>query len=209
MKKYLSTGIVILIPIVLTVWVVTYLFDLFTAPLYKIIEEIILWYEESQGLSLLSHDSLVVFLSRMTAFVLTFLLILFLGFCGRKFFKNLDLGHKILNRIPFVGTLYRLTKDVAKAVFTTDQKAFKRTVLIPFPSATTHTIGFVTGDVPAALRALIPNAEVCVFVPTAPHPVSGYLLFSSKKAVVDISVSTEDTFKFLLSCGAVLPEEKK
>jgi uncharacterized membrane protein len=209
MKKYLSTGFIILLPIALTCWIVLYLFDLFTAPLYKTLEAAILQYEESHGLSLAHHDTLVIFLSRVTAFILTFLLILLLGFCGRKFFVNLDIGNRILKRIPFVGTLYRLTKDVTKAVFTTDQKAFKQTVLIPFPSADMHTLGFVTGGVPDALRKIIPEAEITVFVPTAPHPVSGYVLFCPKNAVYDVAVSTEETFKFLLSCGVILPQEKK
>ncbi len=211
MKKYLTAGFIILLPIALTVWIILYFLDLFTAPLYSIVEHLIVLYEKKQGLSPASHEHLVSFISRLVAFFLTFLLVFLLGYFGRKFFFEslLALANKIMQKIPFVGTIYRLTKDVTKAMLASDQKTFKKTVLLPFPSDKTHTVGFVTGEVPEALRKIIPKAEVTVFVPTAPHPISGYVLFAPQEAVFDINISVEETFKFLLSCGAITPEEEK
>lgn len=207
MKKYLSTGFIILLPIALTIWIVSYLFDLFTAPLSGVIETVIMNYEKSQGLSLQHHETWVAFLSRLSALVLTFLLILLLGFLGRKFFFTtlLNLTNKIASRIPFIGTIYRLTKDITKVMFSTDQKTFKKTVLIPFPNPQMHTVGFITGDVPENLRKFIRDAELTVFVPTAPHPISGYVLFAPKKNIYEVDISIEDTFKFLVSCGVIYP----
>jgi uncharacterized membrane protein len=191
----------------LTIWVVKYLLDLFTNPLNDLIEKTILFYEKQYGLSLLPHDTVVTLLSRSAALILTFFLIVALGFLGRRFFFNAFLKNfnKLIVRLPVVGTIYRLTKDITKAMLSTDQKTFKETTLIPFPSSETYSVGFITGDVPAVLQSVIPHADVTVFVPTAPHPMSGYLLFCSRKSLHSIDVSVEDTFKFLLSCGAIQP----
>ncbi|HUD02202.1 MAG TPA: DUF502 domain-containing protein [Rhabdochlamydiaceae bacterium] len=210
MKKSFSTGLIILLPFALTVWVVHYLFDLFTNPLFNILEKTLLWFEQKQGLSLLHHETLVTFLSRMTALVLTFFFIVALGFLARKFFFKglLKFTHEVMIRIPVVGTIYRLTKDLTKAMLSTDQKTFKETVLVPFPSPETYSVGFITADVPAALKKVIPQTDVTVFVPTAPHPISGYVLFCARKATHSVDISVEDTFKFLLSCGVIQPPPK-
>ena len=208
MKKYLSTGFVILLPIALTVWIIAYLLDLFTDPLYNMVESSIVWYEEQQGTIPATHEHLVAFFSRTIAFLLTFLFVFLLGYCGRKFFFKpfLNITQGLLQKIPFIGTIYRLTKDVTHAMLSTDQKTFKQTVLIPFPSDKTHTVAFITGDVPIQLRKIIPSAEVTVFVPTAPHPISGYILFAPQSATHEIAISVEETFKFLLSCGVIQPK---
>ena len=93
-------------------------------------------------------------------------------------------------------------------MLSSDKKTFRETILIPFPSPETYSVGFITGDVPPDIKKYIPDTDVTVFVPTAPHPVSGYVLFCSKKAVQSIDVSVEDTFKFLLSCGVIAPPPK-
>lgn len=210
MKKYLSTGFVILLPFALTVWIISYLFNLFTAPLFDIVEATILWYEQQQGIDLLHHEKLVTLFSRIIAFVATFVLILLLGYLGRKFFFNalINLANKIVIKIPVVGTIYRLTKDITKAMFSSDAKTFKETVLVPFPTPGTHALAFVTSDVPENFKAVISDAEVTVFVPTAPHPMSGYILFCPRSATHNINISSEETFKFLLSCGVIEPKEK-
>jgi uncharacterized membrane protein len=211
MKKYLSTGFIILLPIALTVWIIQYLLNLFTDPLFEAVENSIFWYEKNRGLSLLHHEFLVSFFSRLIAFFLTLLLIFLLGFLARRFFFGtlLSFANKIMIKIPFIGTIYRLTKDVTQAMFTSGTKAFKQTVLVPFPTYESKALSFVTGEIPPALKKAAEDAEITVFVPTAPHPISGYVLFTSRKMIHPVEISTEDTFKFLLSCGAIEPTPKK
>jgi uncharacterized membrane protein len=207
MKKYLSAGFIILLPFILTVWIVKYLFDLFTAPLYNVVEKVVIVYEQNHGLSPLHHETLVTFISRIIAFILTFLLILGLGYLARKFFfkKLVVWFNALLHKIPFVNAIYRLTKDVTKAMFSGDKKMFKQTVIVPFPSENLHALGFVTGVTPPEIRRYVPEATTTVFIPTAPHPMSGYLLFSSEEDLSSVKISTEDTLKFLLSMGTTQP----
>jgi uncharacterized membrane protein len=210
MKKSFSTGLVILLPFALSIWVLKYLFDLFTNPLYHLIENTLVWYEKNHGVMLVEHASSVHFMSRVAALILTFLFIVALGYLGRKFFFHslMKATNKLIFKIPIVGTLYRLTKDITKAMLSSDQKTFKESILIPFPSKETYTVGFITGDVPEALKEIVPSIDVTVFVPTAPHPISGYVLFSPRSSLKSIEVSVEDTFKFLVSCGVIHPPHK-
>lgn len=207
MRKYFSTGLIILLPFGLTVWIVHYLFDLFTNPVFNILEKTTLWLETTQGLSAAHHEILVTFLSRIAALILTFVFIIVLGYLARKFFfkSMLKFTHETIFKIPVVGSIYRLTKDLTKAMLSTEKKTFKETILIPFPSPETYSVGFVTSDVPEVLKKVIPNADITVFVPTAPHPISGYVLFCARSATHAVDISVEETFKFLLSCGVIQP----
>ncbi len=209
MKKSFLTGFIALLPIALTIIIVEWLFNLFTAPLAGITEWFILNYETQLGLSLKHHDTLVVFLSRIFAFVFLVILIFILGFTGRKFLNKYltRFTDRLFSHIPLVKTIYRLSHDVTKAVFSDSQKAFKSTVLVPFPHHEALAIGFVTGETPPAFRQQRELTELAVFVPTAPHPMSGFILLMPKNVALPVDVSIEDAFKFLISAGALHPGE--
>src|SRR4029078_1274286 len=117
MRKYFFTGFITLLPIALTIIIVKWLFDLFTAPLAGVTEWFILKYESSLGLSKANHDTLVLLLSRVFAFVFLVLLIFFLGVCGQKFLSKycVRFTDRIFSRIPIVRTIYRLSHDITKA----------------------------------------------------------------------------------------------
>lgn len=203
MKKYLFAGFIILLPIALTFMIVSWLFNFFTLPLAHLAENILVIYD----IDLKSHQILVFFLSRAAAIVLLFLIILTLGFFGRKYFFDTLLRYTnlLFLRIPFVKSVYRIAKEVTKALFSQETKAFKQTVLVPFPHQNVHTLAFITSDAPAALKEKVTEIDKAVFVPTAPHPLSGYMLFSSKKGIKEVDISVEEAFKFLLSCGTAHP----
>jgi uncharacterized membrane protein len=209
-KKYFFTGFITLLPIALTLIIISWLFKLFTAPLAGITETIIFAYEKKLGLSLVNHETLVLFLSRVFAFVLLLLFILFLGFCGQKFLIKvlLKIPERLFTQIPLVRTIYRLSHDITKAVFSENKKTFKKTVLLPFPHQDVLAVGFVTGETPPICNQKdIPHTDLAVFVPTAPHPMSGFVLLTPKNIVLPVDVSVEDAFKFLISCGVIHPGE--
>ncbi len=210
MKKYLATGLIILLPIGLTLYLVLWLFDLLTQPFVGIVERFILAYESVRGINLAHHEMLVTLLSRVIVLVVLLIVIFLLGLLGRRLFFNqmVSLSQNIFTKIPIIKTIYGLTSEVTKAFLKPDQRTFKETVLIPFPNNDTHALGLVTGEAPAALRKVIGDAELSVFVPTAPHPISGYILIAPRKQLIPVDITTEETFRFLLSCGVAVPEEK-
>lgn len=204
MKKYFFTGFIALLPIALTAMIVLWLFNLFTEPLVGLAESIILKYE----VSLKTHKSLILLLSRVFAFILLSSFIFILGFCGQKFFSVflLKLVDQILSRIPIVRAIYRISLDVTKALFSTNEKTFKETVLVSFPHQDTLAVGFVMGESPPSLQKEgYPKTDLAIFVPTAPHPMSGFVLLAPRQVTLPIDVSVEDAFKFLISCGVIPP----
>jgi uncharacterized membrane protein len=207
MKKYFLTGFITLLPLALTCIIVNWLFGLFAAPLAGFTEMIL---GKTLGLSPEHHAALILFLSRLLALILLFVLILVLGFCGNKFLINIfmKIPERLFSHIPLVGTVFRLSKDITKAVFSDNKKTFRETILLPFPHDEALTLGFVTGDTPDSLKSReLPQTDLVVFVPTAPHPMSGYVLLVPKKITRSVDVSVEDAFKFLISCGTLHPGE--
>ena len=210
MKKYFFTGFITILPIALTIIIVKWLFDVFTAPVVGMTEWLILNYETPLSLWLKQHDTFILLISRMCAFAFLIIFIVALGICGQKFLQTYftRFTDRIFSRIPLVKTIYRLSHDVTKAVFSDSQKAFKKTVLVPFPYPGTRAVGFVTGDAPSAFRKDRELTEIAVFVPTAPHPMSGFILLMPKNLALPVDVSVEDAFKFLISAGVLHPGDK-
>jgi uncharacterized membrane protein len=208
MKKTLLTGFIALLPLALTLIIINWLFNFLTTPLAGLMESVIITYENYLNLSPEKHAALVLFLSRVLALILLFVLILLLGICGRKFLGKflLKIPEKLFSRIPLVGTIFRLTRDITKAVFSEDTKTFQKTILLPFPNPDTQAIGFITGEIPPALKEKLPGLDLVVFVPTAPHPISGFILFAPKHLATPVDIEVEEAFKFLISCGSLSPK---
>lgn len=209
MKKYFFTGFITLLPLALTIVIASWLFDLFTAPLVGITEALIMSCKNKWDLCLTSHHTLVVFLSRVFAFIFLLAIIFILGFFARKFFINffLRITDKVFSRIPLIRTIYRLSHDITKAVFSENKKTFQETVLVPFPHHDALAIAFVTGNIPNIFKEKV-DADVVVFVPTAPHPMSGFVLLTPRKMAVPVDVTVEEAFKFIIYCGTLHPGEQ-
>lgn len=211
MKKYLIAGVITLLPIVLTFAVVSWLFHFFTGPFLGMAQSFVAAYEGRVGIDSEQHAALLLFISRVLALIVVVGLTLLLGFFGRKlFFKTImHTTSGVLLRIPFVKSVYRISKEITGAVFSQEAKTFKKTVLLPFPHSEAHTIAFLTGNAPPACKSAVKEVEMSVFVPTSPHPLSGFMLLTPKKSLLEVDVSVEEAFKFLLSCGAAHPGEAK
>jgi len=212
MKKYFLTGLIILLPIALTIIIAIWLFDLLTDPFVGIVENMIISIERKRGFDLQHHMTLVLVISRIIVAIVLCIFIFILGFLGRRYFEHYfaKWSRAVFTRIPIIKTIYTVSHDVTKSVFTEGKTAFQKTVLIPFPKPDTHALGLVTGEPPAAVKkALGDKGNLAVFVPTSPHPISGYMLISSQKELLDVTMSSEDVFRYLISCGLAHPEEAK
>jgi len=213
MKKTFIAGLATLLPITITVVIVVFFIDLLTAPFTGLVEEMITYYG---GEVAEVHHYLLVVVSRLVVLFLFVILILILGVLGRRIFFSylMKLTNRVLTKIPIVKTIYRISRDITKNVFSEEKKTlFKSTVLVPFPHTKTHALGLLSGDPPAEVSAnkdtRIRDTNLqSIFVPTAPHPISGFLLMYSDKEVKTVDIETEDLFKFLFSCGIFQPGQK-
>ncbi len=206
MKKYLITGLIILLPIALTLMIIVFLFDFFTEPFITIVGPLVDLIQERAHVKL--PQEVTLFFSRLLSLIFLCVFIFILGFITQLVLVKMIIrwGNLILFRIPFIKTVYKVSRDIFAALFSSDgKKAFKRPVMVPFTSKPNYCIGFEAGEVAEELKTKIDTPITSVFVPTAPHPISGFLFFLPKSDVLEVDMTNEDAVKFLVSCGMIMP----
>ena len=209
MKKYFLTGLIILMPIALTLVIILFLIDFFTTPFISIVSNILNYLQTSLHFEIPSTLTLPI--TRILALILLFLFILLLGALTRSFIikKLLEYGAKLLSRIPIIKTVYKVSKDIFSALFSSDgKKLFKYSVILPFPFSPSYALGFHSGEVAEEIQKKVKEPLLSIFMPTSPHPISGFLFFVPEKDAKKIAMSTEDSVKFLVSCGMINSQEK-
>lgn len=207
MKKHLITGLIILLPIALTLMIITFLFDFFTEPFVTLVDPLVDLLKEKAQIAL--PHGITLFLSRLLSLLLLCIFIFFLGVVTQLFLVKMVInwGNLILFRIPFIKTVYKVSRDIFAALFSPEgKKAFKRPVMMPFPTKPNYCLGFEAGEVAAECQAKVNKPLFSVFVPTAPHPISGFLFLVPKEDVREVDMTNEEVVKFLVSCGMILPE---
>ncbi len=206
MKKYFVTGLVILLPVVLTVWIFIFLVEFFTRPFTGWLEGMLAvqpWAQEF--LILPGAKTFVHYLAVFVVLICLFLSTVLLGMFGRWFlFRSaLRMGDVILHKIPFVNKVYKTSQDIIKTVFASKSKAFKKVVMVPFPEKGVYSVGFVSGESPAMCRTATKADLLSVFVPTTPNPTSGYLVMYPREECVFLDMKVEEAIKFIISCGVI------
>ncbi|MFN8721460.1 MAG: DUF502 domain-containing protein [Rhodospirillales bacterium] len=124
------------------------------------------------------------------------------GYVGRLFVR---LGEAALARVPVVRSLYSATKQILETVFANQSQAFREVALLEYPRRGVWTLGFVTGAPPAEVVARTGEDLVVVFVPTAPNPTGGFVLFVPRGDLQILSMSVEEGIKMVVSGGLVTP----
>ena len=205
MKKTFLAGLAILLPIAVTIFVILFTVDFITAPFVGIVKDLITKHGTKELAA--HHYYLLLFISRIIVLILVFLAVLILGVLGRKIFFSwfINLTQRIFYKIPIIKTIYKVSKEISTSVLDKKQeKLFKGTVAVPFPHEKTKAFGLLSGTPPEAVNEQRKNLQA-VFVPTAPHPISGFLLMYNENELQHTDIETEDLFKFLLSCGIYKP----
>ena len=141
------------------------------------------------------------------ALVLAIFLIGTVGLLARNYFgrKIIEWVDSALLRIPLLNKIYGATKQVNDAFSSTNKTAFRTVVLVEFPHAGVHSIGFITSDQQEEVQAKTGQKVVCVFVPATPNPTSGFLLMVPEDKVIKLDMSVPDAIKYVISLGAILP----
>ena len=207
MKKYFATGLVILLPLALTLAIVAFIFNFLTDPFVGVAHGILHYFGWlNKGFLFLSPEQLQVAVSKLIILLLLFFFTVFLGALGRWFFvyyflKLWDYG---MHRIPFVSTIYKTSQDVITTIFASKTKSFKQVVLVPFPQPNTLSIGLVTREKLPGLPQSDTENMVAVFVPTTPNPTSGFLMIFNENDLLYLDMSVEEALKYVISCGVIL-----
>ena len=143
--------------------------------------------------------------------ILVVILVFVVGLLTRNIIgrKIVHLGENIVDRIPLVRVLYTGVKQLLEPLFLQKTNAFKRVALIEYPRRGTYVIGFVTGESKGEVQNKTSKDMMNVFVPTTPNPTSGFYILIPEDEVVYLNMSVEDAFKLIISGGIVSPPEKR
>ncbi len=209
MKKYFLTGLVIFLPLAITIAFIIFLINLFTAPFVGIVSEILT--KRSiihDGFLFLSREQLIVYGSKLIILVLLFLIIILLGVIARWFLIStfLRIGDRIMHRIPLVKTVYKTLQDIINGLFASDKKTFHEVVLAPFPSKGIFVVALIVREAPPACNRAVGEEMVTVLVPTTPNVSTGFLvLYKPSELIYLPEMRTEDAIKYIVSCGVIVP----
>ncbi|MEK7438750.1 MAG: DUF502 domain-containing protein [Pseudomonadota bacterium] len=194
MKKYFITGLLIWIPLVITIWVL------------KLVVETL-----DQSLLLLPlalrTESWIGFHIPGMGVLLTLLIVLLTGVVTANFVgqRMVHWWHEILHRIPVVNSIYSSVKQVSDTLFSSSGEAFRKALLVQWPREGMWTIGFLTGVPGGDVRRHLQGDYVSVYVPTTPNPTGGYFVMLPRKDVIELDMSVDAALKYVISMGVVSP----
>ncbi len=206
MKKAFITGLLTLLPIVVTIWVVVFVVQLLTKPFMGLTTHFL---TSTTWLHLPSENA-VRWTSEILILISLFFLLWVLGFIARYFlFKSLiHFGDLLLHKIPIINKLYRSFQEIIHSLFISDKDSFKQVVLIPFPNRESYCLGLISRSAPDSCKEKQGEELVSVFFPSTPNPVNGFLLMFPRSELIYLDMNTEEALKYIISCGVILPEGK-
>jgi uncharacterized membrane protein len=131
-----------------------------------------------------------------------------IGFLTANFLGHslIHLSERILGRTPIIRSLYSSIKQIFETVLKDQSTAFREVVLLEFPRSGAWTLGLVAGRAADEIRDKLPEDLVTVFVPTAPNPTSGYLIFMPRADAIHLDMSVDEALKMIVSGGLVTPK---
>lgn len=184
LKKYFISGLLVVVPVSLTIYILFIIIN-FTDKLYPMVTTYLPFYVPGFGIII-------------TLFIILFIGIITTNFLGRKI---LSIGEKIIARIPLVKAIYLSIKQIAEAMFTFEDKNFRRVVLIEYPRRGIYTMVFVTGTAKPEIISKTGKKLLNIFVPTTPNPTSGFYLMVPEDETIALDISSEEAFKLIVSGG--------
>jgi uncharacterized membrane protein len=195
-KKYFITGLLIWIPLVITIWVLKLVVDVLDQSLLLL------------PTALHTERWLGVHIPGLGA-ILTVLIVFLTGVFATNFFgaQLIELWHEILHRIPVVNSIYSSVKQISDTLFSSSGQAFRKALLVQWPQEGMWTIAFLTGTPGGGVAMHVPPDSVAVYVPTTPNPTGGYFVIIARKNVIELDMSVDQALKYIISMGVVPPQK--
>ena len=201
-KKYLLTGLLVWLPLAITLWVLLWLVGLLDGILGGFLT----------GVSALAPQSSLRFVTQLRGIpglgvVLVFLALLVTGalvtnVAGRWWLAQWD---RLFTHIPVFKSIYNSVKKVSDTLFSSNGNAFRTAMLVQYPRAGVRTIAFQTGSPSGEVAGHLGPDFVSVYVPTTPNPTSGFFLMLPRSEVIELSMSVDEALTYVISMGSVAP----
>lgn len=193
-RNYLIGGLLVWIPIMVTVWVLRFV--------ARILD---------QSLVLLPHawrpETLVGTYVPGVGVILSLLLLFLTGVVAKNLFGGRIVGslESLVRRIPVIGPVYGGAKSFSETVLTDTGRSFKQVVMVEFPRKGVYSIGFITAHDLEEAQAKTAQKVTGVFVPTTPNPTTGFLVMFPNDEIVVMDMTVDEAFKMLFTLGVVVP----
>jgi uncharacterized membrane protein len=197
LRNYLIAGLLVWIPIMVTVWVVRFLSGILDSSLVLLPPS---WRPEA----------LVGQYVPGVGIVLSLLLLLVTGVLVRNIFGGRIVAgaESLVRRIPVVGPVYSGAKTFSETVLTDKGSSFRQVVMVEFPRKGIFSVGFITSEELEEVQFKTAEDVVCVFVPTTPNPTTGFIVMVPRQDVVKLDMTVDEAFRMLLTLGVVVPTWK-
>jgi uncharacterized membrane protein len=193
-RRYLMAGLLVWVPILVTVLVVRFILDLMDQTLLLLPASVrpeVLFGMHIPGLGLVLALLLLIFTGMLVSNII-----------GRSLVAGWE---DLLNRIPFVRALYSGVKSFSSTILSNQGNSFKKVMLIEYPRKGIWSIGFQTaGDLPL-ISAHTGEPQVCVFIPTTPNPTSGFIMMVPRSQAIELDMSIDAAMKMIVTLGVVVP----
>jgi uncharacterized membrane protein len=197
MKRYMIAGLLVWVPLGITIWVLHSLVTTLDQTLLLVPER-------------LRPEALFGFYIPGLGVVLSIAILLATGVIAANFLgqRLILFWEGLLGRIPFVKSIYSSVKQVSDTILSDQGTAFRKALLVEFPRAGCWTIAFLTGTPAGAVADQLQGEFISVYVPTTPNPTGGYFVLMPKESVRELDMSVDDALKYIISMGVVSPHRR-
>ena len=186
--KIIITGFFILLPVIITIWVLTILFDFTDGILRGYVQAFTGYHVPGIGIIV------ILIVSFLLGLISNYIL-------GKEF---IHLSEEIINKLPIVNTVYASVKKINDVLFLQKGKETQRRVcVVEYPRKGIWSIGFATGEGPRELKNRKKKKFTCVFIPNTPAPATGFTIIVPTKEVMFLDMSIEDAVKIIVSGGTI------
>ena len=197
MKRYLIAGLLVWVPLGITIWVLHFL-------LTSLDQILLVLPEAAQPRRLFGFD--IPGLGVVVAFVI----LLLTGVVAANFFgaRLITAWEAVLGRIPFVKSIYSSVKQVSDTLLSDKGNAFRKALLVEFPRPGCWTIAFLTGTPADSVGDHLRGDFVSIYVPTTPNPTGGYFVMVPRETIRELDMSVDEALKYIISMGVVAPRRR-
>jgi uncharacterized membrane protein len=195
LRRYLIAGLIVWVPLGITIWVLAFLINTLDQTLLLLPESI-------------RPGQVFGFRIPGLGVVLSAAILLLTGAIAANFFgaRLIALWESLLGRIPFVKSIYNGVKQVSDTLLSDSSYAFRKALLVEFPCPGSWSIAFLTGTPAASVAQHLEGEHITVYVPTTPNPTSGYVVMLPKSRVHELDMTVDEALKYIISMGVVAPK---
>lgn len=197
-RRYIVAGILIWVPIGVTIFLLRILVGILDRTLLLIPAQY-------------RPEEIIGFAIPGLGIVLTLLVLLVTGILGANIVGRSTVGlwESLLERIPVVRSVYSAAKNFTEIVFSDSSQSFKKVLLVEYPRKGLFSLAFQTSSELGEVQGRTGEDVVCTFVPTTPNPTSGFIIIVPRKDVTELDMEVDEALKMIISLGVVVPTWRK